>query len=254
MKFIDAHTHPFREYYESPYKVSQDWLSQDMEKLFAVGTCRGDSVEVIELAKKDPERIHPVIGIHPTEATGKQDGEFLERIITKDVVAIGEFGLDYHYDDSPSKEIQKESFISQLKVAQKHKIVAMLHLRDSLEDAYEIFSKPEYRDVKFVLHSFSGDVEYARKCLKLPNVYFSISGVITFKNATELNEAVSILPVDRITCETDTPYLAPVPMRGKPNISPYVRYVYEHIAKMKNMPLEDFVKQIRKNIKTIYGV
>ncbi|ENY53982.1 Hypothetical protein, putative TatD deoxyribonuclease [Metamycoplasma alkalescens 14918] len=253
-KYIDIHTHPFKEYYEQPYQVVTEWKNQDMEKIFIVGTSKEDCIELLELCKKDSNFMHPIIGIHPTLAKGKEDGEFLESIITKDVIAIGEIGLDYHYDDSPSKEIQIQSFLAQLEVANKNNLVAMLHIRDALEDAFSIITKKEYANIKIVLHSFSGDLEFVKKLLPFKNIYFSISGVVTFKNAKSLQEAVTFIPIDRIFCETDTPYLAPMPMRGKPNISPYVKYTYEYIAKLKNIDKKAFVDQVRKNIKNVFGV
>ncbi|MDI3348597.1 TatD family hydrolase [Mycoplasmopsis arginini] len=254
LKYIDIHTHPFKEYYDDPYQIVSHWKTQDMEKLFIVGTSKEDSVELLELCNKDKDFLYPIIGIHPTLATGKKDGDFLESIINEEVIGIGEIGLDYHYDDSPSKEIQYESFIAQLEVAKKHNIVAMLHIRDALDDAFEIITRPEYKDLKIVMHSFSGDLDFVKRVLPFENIYFSISGVVTFKNAKPLQEAVLNIPIERMFCETDTPYLAPTPMRGKPNISPYVKYTYQYIANLKNLSEEEFVTQIRKNIKKVFGI
>ncbi|TPR54705.1 TatD family hydrolase [Metamycoplasma neophronis] len=253
MKYIDIHTHPFKEYYENPLQVVNEWYADNMEKMFIVGTSREDSIELLDLCKQAPF-MHPIIGIHPTLTVGKADGDFLETIIDNSVIGIGEIGLDYHYDDSPSAEVQKEGMIAQMNVAKRHGIVAMLHIRDALEDAYEIISREEFRDLKIVFHSFSGDKDYVKKCLALPNVYFSISGVVTFKNAKSLQEAVKEIPLERMFCETDTPYLAPTPMRGKPNISPYVMYTYNFIADLKGVDYETFNQQIRANIKKVFGV
>ncbi|BAP39479.1 TatD family hydrolase [Metamycoplasma canadense] len=253
-KYIDIHTHPFKEYYDNPFEVVNDWKKQNMEKLFIVGTSKDDCIELLELCKKDNNFLYPIIGIHPTLSNGKSDGEFLQSIITDDVIGIGEIGLDYHYDDSPKKNIQIESFESQLEVAKKNNIVAMLHIRDALEDAFEIITQDKYKNLKIVLHSFSGDKEYVKKILPFKNIYFSISGVVTFKNAKSLQEAVLEIPIDRIFCETDTPYLTPTPMRGKPNISPYVSYTYQYIANLKNISEDFFIKQVRDNIKKVFGV
>ncbi|AXE60492.1 TatD family deoxyribonuclease [[Mycoplasma] phocae] len=253
MKYIDIHTHPFTEYYANPHQTVIEWHKNNMEKLFICGTSREDSVELLELCQKE-NYLYPIIGIHPTLSQGKSDGEFIERILTADVVAIGEIGLDYHYDNSPSEEIQKISFISQLEIAKKYDLVAMLHIRDALEDAYEIISQPQYQDVRFIFHSFSGDEDFTKKCLKHKNFYFSISGVVTFKNAKQLQEAVKLIPIDRIFCETDTPYLAPTPMRGKANISPYVMYTYQYIANLKNISEETLVKQIQSNVKKVFKI
>lgn len=252
-KYIDIHTHPFKEYYNDPHETVKQWYNNNIEFMFVNGTSRNDSVELLELCKKE-KYLYPIIGIHPTEAKGKSDGDFLKSIITKDVIGIGEIGLDYHYDDSPSKEVQKESFISQLDVALENNIIPVLHIRDALEDAYEIITNQKYKNMKIVFHSYSGDLQFTKKCLYHENLYFSISGVVTFKNAKLLQEAVSIIPIDRIFCETDTPYLAPTPMRGKPNISPYVEYTYKYIANLKNIDLESFIDQIRQNVKNVFGV
>ena len=129
-----------------------------------------------------------------------------------------------------------------------------MHIRDALEDAYEIISNEKYNDMKFVFHSYSGDITFTEKCLKHPNFYYSISGVVTFKNAKSLQNAVKIIPIDHIFCETDTPYLAPVPMRGSDNISPYVSYTYQYIAKLKNISEQELVNQIKANVKKVFGV
>ncbi|AWX42615.1 TatD DNase family protein [Metamycoplasma cloacale] len=253
MKYIDIHTHPFTEYYANPLEVVDQWYNDNMEKLFVVGTSLKDSKEILELCSKR-DFLYPIIGIHPTEVTGANDAVLLEEILTKDVIAIGEFGLDYHYNDSPSKEIQKASMLAQLDLCIKHNLVAMLHIRDALDDAFEIVTNPKYKDLKIVMHSYSGDAELVKKYLPYKNIYFSISGVVTFKNGKVTQEAVKVIPVERLFCETDTPYLAPTPMRGKPNISPYVEYTYKFIADLKQIPLEAFIKQIKDNVKKVFNV
>ncbi|MDC8913608.1 TatD family hydrolase [Metamycoplasma hyosynoviae] len=253
LEYIDIHTHPFKEYYEVPHTEVKKWKAQNMQYMFVNGTSEEDCVELLELCKKE-DYLFPVIGIHPSLAKGKQDGKFLESIITKDVIGIGEIGLDYHYDDNPSKEVQFESFTSQLEVAQKYNLVAILHIRDALEDAYNIISNKKYENLKFVFHSYSGDAEFTKKCLKHPNFYFSFSGVVTFKNAKSLQEASKSIPLDRMFFETDTPYLAPAPLRGKPNISPYVEYIYKYVAASRNILEEKLVEQIKQNVKKVFGV
>lgn len=253
MEYIDIHTHPFKEYYDDPHEEVKKWKEMNMQYLFVNGTSKEDCIELLNLCEKE-NYLFPIIGIHPTLSEGKKDGKFLASIITKDVIGIGEVGLDYHYDDSPSKEIQKEGFISQIEVARKYNIPVVMHIRDALEDAYEIISNEKYNNMKFVFHSYSGDVTFTEKCLKHPNFYYSISGVVTFKNAKSLQNAVKIIPIDYIFCETDTPYLAPVPMRGSDNISPYVSYTYQYIAKLKNISEQELVNQIKVNVKKVFGV
>lgn len=253
MKFIDLHTHPSTEYYSDPLEIVNEWHSLNMEKLFVCGTNEDDSTQAIELAKK-VDFVYPVIGIHPTLSNGLQDREILNKIYEPNVVAIGEVGLDYHYDDSPSKEIQKQGFIAQIDFAKEHNLPVIMHIRDALDDSLDIITLPQYKDINFIFHSFSGDLSFLNKCLRYSNIYYSISGVVTFKNAKPLQEAVKNIPLDRIFCETDTPYLAPTPMRGKPNISPFVQYTYEYIANLKQIDVDVLVEQIKKNVRKVFKI
>lgn len=252
-KYIDIHTHPFEEYYQDPLKVVNEWHNNNIDFMFVNGTNKEDCVELMKLCKKE-KFLYPIIGIHPTESKGKSDGEFLKSIINKEVIGIGEIGLDYHYEDSPSKEIQMESFISQLNVALEYNLVPVLHIRDALEDAYNIITNDKYKKMNIVFHSYSGDVEFTKKCLSHDNLYFSLSGVVTFKNAKKIQDSLCLIPIDRIFCETDSPYLAPVPMRGKPNISPYVEYTYKYISNLKNIDETKLILQIRENIKKVFRI
>ncbi|MCU4117022.1 TatD family hydrolase [Mycoplasma zalophi] len=253
MKYIDIHTHPFKEYFEDPVQICNDWHQEEMQLLFMVGTNLNNSLETINLSSK-LDFVYPIIGIHPNESNGMQDGLDLEKIITKDVIAIGEIGLDYHYDNTPSKEEQLISLISQVEVAKKHNIPVMLHIRDAMEDAIKFVFREEYKDMIFIFHSFSGNKDDVEVLLKNPNVYFSISGVVTFKNAKDTQEAVKNIPLDRIFVETDTPYLAPTPMRGKENKSPYVKYTYKFIAALKMISENTLIKQAENNVEKVFKI
>ncbi|MGX9395508.1 TatD family hydrolase [Mycoplasma sp. 1573] len=253
MKYFDVHTHPFLEYYEDPEQVISSWFKENMKLMFFVGVDEPSSKEVVKMIEKF-DNLWGIIGIHPNESHGAIDGEIIEKLLTKKIIAIGEIGLDYHYDNTPSKEIQLESLKSQVEVARKHNLVVMLHIRDAMEDAIQFVSQEQYKDLTFVFHSYSGNAEETERLLRLNNVYFSISGVVTFKNAKSLQEAVKMIPIDRIFTETDTPYLAPTPMRGKDNISPYVMYTTKFIAAMKNVSETTLLKQIEENIEKVFKV
>jgi len=147
-----------------------------------------------------------------------------------------------------------EGFISQLNVALEYNLVPVLHIRDALEDAYNIITNDKYKKMNIVFHSYSGDVEFTKKCLSHDNLYFSFSGIVTFKNAKKIQDSLCLIPIDRIFCETDSPYLAPVPMRGKPNISPYVEYTYKYISNVKNIDETKLILQIRENIKKVFKI
>ena len=141
-----------------------------------------------------------------------------------------------------------------MNVALEYNLVPVLHIRDALEDAYNIITNDKYKKMNIVFHSYSGDVEFTKKCLSHDNLYFSFSGVVTFKNAKKIQDSLSLIPIDRIFCETDSPYLAPVPMRGKPNISPYVEYTYKYISNLKNIDESKLILQIRENIKKVFRI
>ncbi|QJG66721.1 TatD family hydrolase [Mycoplasma phocoenae] len=253
MKYFDIHTHPFKEYYEQPIETIQEWFDDNMKLMFIVGTNIETSKEVIETTKYF-KNTYPIVGIHPNESNGMDDGIALEKIMTDEVIAIGEVGLDYHYDDTPSPEEQKISLREQIKVAQKRNIPVMLHIRDAMEDAIKLVTEEQYKNTDFIFHSFAGDAQDVEILLQYPNIYFSISGVVTFKNGKNTQEAVKNIPIDRIFTETDTPYLTPVPLRGKPNISPYVCHTTKFIAAIKNVSENTLLKQIQKNIEKVFKV
>ncbi|WP_371246407.1 TatD family hydrolase [Mycoplasmopsis agassizii] len=256
LKFIDLHTHPYLEYYENPIEEVQSWIdTNELEMIFFTGVSFKEIEEIKTMKKAFPNFVQEVLGIHPMEVKGKDDTNKLTEFISEDTVAIGEVGLDYYYKENPSKEIQFESFIAHIEIAKARNLPVVIHSRDAFNDIFEIISREEYQDVKFIFHTFSGDSFEAERFLKhVKNIYFSFSGVITFKNNHALREACKIVPLDRIFCETDTPYLTPMPFRGKPNKSPYVKYVYEKVAEVKGIDLETLVKQVRKNVKDVFNI
>lgn len=249
VKYIDCHTHPIKMYYEDNFHVIEKAHSKGLVGLIITGCNAKENDEVINICKYF-DYTFPVIGIHPTESNGKIDGKTIERQLTKDVVGIGEIGLDYYYPDT-NKKVQKESFIAQIKVAQKHRIPVVVHMRDSYEDLYGVIK--QFPDVKFMIHTYSGDLNWAKKFYEL-GCYFSISGVVTYKNSKELREAVKWIPVDRILTETDAPYLAPQQKRGEKNYPNYVIYTANFIAGLKNIPIEKFTKQVLKNAKELFKI
>ena len=178
----------------------------------------------------------------------------LEKLATnKKVLAIGEIGLDYHYDGY-NKQKQIDGFLSQLKLAYKLKLPIVIHLRDAYEDMLNLLKEnKELLIYGFVIHCYSGSLEFAKELLKL-GAYFSFTGNITFKNARKTIEVIEFLPLDRIMVETDSPYLAPEPVRGTINEPKNVNYVFNKIREIKNIERTELDKIIRENVRNFYKI
>ena len=153
------------------------------------------------------------------------------------VVALGEMGLDYYWDQSP-KEVQKEVFRKQIRLAKKVKLPIIIHNRDATADIVDILREENAGEVGGVMHCFSGSIEVARQCMDM-NFYISFGGPVTFKNAKKPKEVAKEIPLDRLLIETDCPYLTPHPFRGKRNEPSYVKYVAEAIAELKGLSFEE---------------
>lgn len=249
IKFTDAHTHPLKEYYDQPSQIIQNAIENGVSIMMITGCSLSENEEIKRLASIH-QNVYAVIGIHPNNAKGAQDGVKLEAQIDKSVKAIGEIGLDYYWDSVP-KAVQLESLHAQIKVAQKHSLPVVIHMRDSYEDLYEVLKS--YPDVKFMIHTFSGDLYWAKKFAQY-NTIFSISGTITYKNADKLIEVVDWLPIEKILTETDAPYLSPIPKRGTQNVSENVIYTTMFLAGIKKMSPEKFAQQVQKNAKEFFNL
>lgn len=247
IKYVDAHTHPLKMYYKDNFHVIEKAHSKGLVAMLITGCTKEENEEILHIASHF-DYTFPVIGIHPNYASGKNDGDIIRKQLTKNVVAIGEIGLDYYYN-TISKEKQKESFISQIQVARENNIPVVIHMRDSYEDLYQIIK--DNKDVKFMIHTFSGDLDWAKKFYEL-GCYFSISGISTYKNAIKTVEVIKWLPVERILTETDAPYLSPAQKRGLKNYPNYVAYTANYIAGLKSMPIEKFTDQVLKNAKFLF--
>ena len=194
------------------------------------------------------EEVVAIVGWHPVEAhayTPEIEKTLITQLTHPKVVAMGEMGLDYYWDDSTSEE-QERVFRRQIAIAKEMKLPIVIHNRDATEDCYRILKEEDIRDIGGIMHSYNGDVEYMKRFLDL-GMHISFSGVVTFKNAPQVRECAKIVPLDRFLVETDAPYLAPVPYRGKRNETGYTRYVVETIAKEREMAWEEIAKASTEN-------
>ena len=196
--------------------------------------------------------LYASIGIHPHEAKRyeKIPDEFANMLHDKRVVAVGEIGLDYHYDHSP-RDVQKKLFELQLKFAEDNNMPVILHIREAMNDAMEILTA--HRGLKMLFHCYSGGLEYLNEVLGMKSLC-AFGGAVTWtgKASEELREVVKKIPVDRILIETDSPYMSPVPFRGKKNEPANVKYVYEAVARERNIMLDELASQVEINAKNFF--
>ena len=209
--------------------------------------------KVVELANSD-ENLFGMIGLFPSEAKTYTE-EFEEKMEAiaknnKKIVAVGEVGLDYYWDKSFVAE-QKEVFIKQIQLAQKLNLPLVVHDREAHRDCFDILKEQDAKNVLF--HCFSGSVEYMRECVK-EGWYIALGGVVTFKNAVKMKDVAREVPLSKLMLETDSPYLTPVPYRGKPNKPAYVRYVAEEISKIRGIPLEELIDITTENAERFFVI
>lgn len=222
-----------------------------IERIVVVGFDRETNRDAIKLADQY-ENIFAVVGWHPVDAIDftEEDLQEIERLAGHEkVVAIGEMGLDYYWDKSP-KEIQDEVFRKQIRLAKQLELPIVVHNRDATEDLMRILDEEGASEVGGIMHCFSGSVETAMKCIDM-NFYISFAGPVTFKNAKQPKEVALNVPLDRILIETDCPYLAPHPHRGKQNEPAYVSLVAEEIATIKGLTYEEVAEATTDNAKRL---
>ncbi|MBE6903872.1 MAG: TatD family deoxyribonuclease [Ruminococcaceae bacterium] len=250
--FFDTHAHlDDARFDEDREALIQSFKENKIDLVLNIGSTLENSFEGVELSKKY-DNIYSAAGIHPEGILDlpKNYLDDLEKLFeNKKTVAVGEIGLDYHYDTP--KDIQKRYFTEQLTFANRLKKPVIIHDRDAHADCLEIIKAnlPE----KFVFHCYSGSVEFAREILNLGG-YISFTGVITFKNANKLPEVAKFVPLDRIFIETDCPYLSPEPFRGKRNSPLNVPLVAQKIAELRNESVEKIASVTKENAIKFFGI
>ncbi|KHD37289.1 hydrolase TatD [Clostridium acetobutylicum] len=251
---FDAHAHyDDDEFNEDRDKVINELKSNGVIGVLNCGSSMEGTLKSVELAEKY-DFFYAAVGIHP-EYADKFDENTLKEIeaLTKSskVKAIGEIGLDYYYDKNPPREVQKKVFIKQMELAEKLNLPVIIHDRDAHGDTLDIIK--QFPKVKGEIHCFSGSVEFAKECIKL-GYYLGFTGVVTFKNAKKVVEVVREIPLDKILVETDCPYMAPVPNRGKRNRSEYIEYIVEKIADIKSVLPINVKEQTASNVRKLLNV
>lgn len=247
--FIDTHCHLFNEYYENIEDIIIKCKNSNIKKIIVSGVDLKSNMEVLELISKY-DMVYGSLGFHPTELKDfcYDDLEWLEEHINDNkIVAIGEIGLDYHYDNT-DKEKQLYVFRKQLDIAEKYKKPIIIHSRDAIGDTYNILK--DYK-LKGSIHCFSGSVEMARKFTKL-GYMIGVGGVVTYKNSRILKEVVKDTDLSYILLETDAPYLSPEPLRGTKNDSSNIPIIAHLIADLKNVSMSDVSRVSTANAESLF--
>ena len=245
---VDTHCHIYNEYYEDIDGVIERAINNGVEMLIVNGCDTKTNNEVLELVKKY-DIVYGALGIQPGEVDkcSDEDIKFISEHVNDDkILAVGEIGLDYHYECD--KEKQKEIFKKQLSIAKKNNKPVIIHSRDSIQETYNILK--EY-DVKGIMHCYSGSVEMAHEFNKI-GFLLGIGGISTFKNARKLIDVIDSISLEYIVLETDSPYLAPEPYRGKKNEPSYLLEIVDKIAEIKGISKEKVMDITTYNARRLF--
>ena len=246
---IDTHAHYVSEQYENLHnEIFSQFEAFGVKAVINCGCNIENSKKTIELAKKY-DCCYAAVGFHPEDITDEGiDLVALEELLKAEkVLAIGEIGLDYYWNKE-NKAVQINAFIAQIELAKKYDLPVIVHDRDAHADTLKILKR--YKP-KGVVHCFSGSVEMAREIIKL-GMYIGIGGVVTFKNGRKLSEVVADTPMDKILLETDGPYLAPEPFRGRLNNSFLIPFIAEKISEIKKFPLNEIYRITKENAISLF--
>lgn len=245
---IDSHAHVFNEYYDNIYDLIDELKDKNIINVINCADNNKTAHEVVDSYIKYEGFLLPAVGIHP-EYTDNYDLNDLEELIKNNkVYAIGEIGLDYHYNNE-NKDEQKELFNKQLDLAEKYNLPVIIHIREAMQETFDVLKK---RKLKGVIHCYSGSIEMAREFIKL-GYKLGIGGVLTFKNS-RLSEVIEKLDIKDILLETDSPYLSPEPFRGRKNNPSNVYYVAKKIAEIKNIKVDEVIEKTTSNCKELFDI
>ena len=250
---IDSHCHldhePLLSDLSNIIKRSKD---AGIKKLLTISTSNESFKRVVKIVKED-EMIYGTIGIHPHETTNdKMNLDYIVNNLDKNpkIIGIGETGLDFFYNNS-DKNNQINSFKEHIEASIKSNVPLIIHSREAEKETFEILNQYKDKNLKILMHCFTGSKSFAEKLLTL-NAYFSASGIITFKNSQELQETFKFLPLDKVLIETDSPFLAPVPNRGKKNEPSFINFTAQKLADIKNISKLDIANSTTNNFNNLF--
>ena len=253
--FVDTHVHLNADQYEEDLQeVINRALEANVKKMVVIGFDRVTIDRAMKLVE-EYSFLYAVVGWHPVDAIDctEEDLKWIEELAAHEkVVGIGEMGLDYHWDKSP-KDVQQALFRKQIRLAQKVNLPIIIHNRDATEDVIRILQEEEAHLTGGIMHCYGGSVETAKQCIEM-NFMISLGGPVTFKNAKKPKEVATEIPLEHLLIETDAPYLAPHPHRGKRNEPALVTLVAEEIARLKEITVEEVAKVTTQNAEKFFGI
>ena len=254
MRLFDTHAHYDSGAFNADrLEVLASMPEKGVELILNPGCDLASSQTAVELAERFPF-VYAAVGVHPSDCEGfsGETADTLKALAAHPKVrAVGEIGLDYHWEENPPRDLQREVFRAQMALAEELDLPVIVHDRDAHRDSLEIVRA--FPGVRGVFHCFSGSAEMARELVER-GWMISFTGVLTYSNARRAVEAAAAVPLDRLMIETDSPYMAPVPYRGKRNHSGYVRYVCERLAELKGVSFEECARITMENGKRFFGI
>ena len=257
MEFIDTHTHLFsKEFDDDISDVIENAIDNGVSKMLLPNIDSSTTKQMLKLSQQFPQNCFPMIGIHPCSV--KKDSiekeiQHVEHMLEKNnFVAIGEIGIDLYWEKS-TLDIQKLAFETQIKLAKKYQLPIVIHVRNSFDEAIEIVEKLNDEKLTGVFHCFSGSLNQAQRIIDLNNFYLGIGGIVTFKNGG-INKIIDQINIDNIILETDSPYLAPKPFRGKRNESKYILNIAQKLSEIYNINIEEIANITTCNANKLFNL
>lgn len=255
MELFDSHCHLEDERFAGEVDAALERMAQaGVNRCILASSDMPTGEKIVALADANPQ-VYGMVGFHPHEASQFREEDLVQMarwLKNPKIVGVGEIGLDYYYDHSP-RDVQRSVLERQLDFALEQNAPVAFHIRDAHGDTLDILSRRKGRLPEGVLHCFSGSLECARQYLDM-GFYLSFAGPVTFKNAAKLQEVARFCPADRLLVETDSPYLAPVPLRGQRNEPANVRYVAQMVADLKGMTAEELARKAFENTCRLYRI
>ena len=254
MQLIDTHTHLFSNKFDSDRtEMIQRAIDAGVSRMYLPNISMDTTADMNAVVAQFPKHCFPMIGLHPCHVDEGFQAE-VDHVATElasgRYVAVGETGLDYHWDVT-FKDLQKEALRQQIAMAKKYQLPIVLHTRESFDDTYELIAEQNDETLSGVFHCFSGTVEDAHRVSELGGFYIGIGGVATFKKTTHI-DVLPKVPIELIVLETDAPYLAPTPYRGKRNESAYLAHVAERVAEIIGVPVAELAEKTTANALELY--
>lgn len=251
---IDSHCHLDQEpIFSNLEEIITRSKNAGLKKMLTISTTEKSFLNILKIVELDPI-IYGTFGIHPHET---QKEQFSKEIIIKNIsknkkiIGVGETGLDFYYNHS-DKDKQTSSFIQHIEASAELGVPLIVHSRNAEKETFEILNSYKNNNLKILMHCFTGSEVFAKKLLEL-DAFFSASGVITFKNTIDLQKTFKFIPLDKLLIETDSPYLAPAPMRGKKNEPSYIKHTLVKLANIKNLNTDNLNDQITKNFNLLFS-